>query len=123
MLVTRGTELEPAANASTVTPARGGTTRSRTRWRAGGGKTRARIVTTLSHPERIVPDETEPGIVALHLKRYAFALRWCEDREVLDLGCGVGYGTAFLAASATRVVGVDVDEATIAYAQERYSRP
>jgi SAM-dependent methyltransferase len=77
----------------------------------------------LSHPERIVPDETEPGIVALHLKRYAFALPWCEDREVLDLGCGVGYGTAFLAASARRVVGADVDESAIAYARERYSRP
>jgi SAM-dependent methyltransferase len=77
----------------------------------------------LSHPERIVPDETEPGIVALHLKRYAFALRWCEDREVLDLGCGVGYGAAFLAASARNVVAVDVDEPTIAYARDRYSRP
>jgi SAM-dependent methyltransferase len=77
----------------------------------------------LSHPERIVPDETEAGIVALHLKRYAFALPWCRDGEVLDLGCGVGYGTAFLAEQARRVVGGDVDEATIAYARGRYPRP
>ncbi len=77
----------------------------------------------MSHPERIVPDETEPGIVALHLKRYAFALPWCEGREVLDLGCGVGYGTAFLADAAQRVVGGDVDEASIAYARGRYARP
>ena len=76
----------------------------------------------MSHPERIVPDETEPGIVALHLKRYAFALPWCEGRDVLDLGCGVGYGSAFLAETARRVVGGDVDGATIEYAQRRYGR-
>lgn len=76
----------------------------------------------MSHPERIVPDETEPGIVALHLKRYAFALPWCEGRDVLDLGCGVGYGSAFLAETARRVVGGDVDGATIEYALRRYGR-
>jgi SAM-dependent methyltransferase len=77
----------------------------------------------LSYPERIVPDETEPGIVALHLKRYEFALPWCRDRDVLDAGCGVGYGTSYLAAAARRVVGVDRDESAIAYARERYARP
>ena len=74
----------------------------------------------MSHPERIVPDETEPGVVALHLKRYEFALPYCRNRVVLDAGCGVGYGTAHLAREATRVVGVDVDEETITYARTRY---
>jgi SAM-dependent methyltransferase len=77
----------------------------------------------LTYPERIVPDETEPGIVALHLKRYEFAFPWCRDREVLDAGCGVGYGAAFLARVARRVVGVDRDEQTIEYARERYGAP
>jgi SAM-dependent methyltransferase len=77
----------------------------------------------LTYPERIVPDETSPGIVALHLKRYEFALPWCRDRDVLDAGCGVGYGSAFLAEEARRVVGVDRDEAAIAYARERYGAP
>jgi SAM-dependent methyltransferase len=75
----------------------------------------------VSHPERIVPDETEPGIVALHLKRYEFARPRCVDRDVLDAGCGVGYGTAYLAESARRVVGVDRDEDAIAYARDRYA--
>ena len=70
-----------------------------------------------------MPDETEPGIVALHLKRYEFSLPWCRDRDVLDAGCGVGYGSAFLAAAARRVVGVDRDEDAIAYARERYGTP
>jgi SAM-dependent methyltransferase len=74
-------------------------------------------------PERIVPDETEPGIVALHRKRYEFALPLCEGRDVLDAGCGVGYGTAFLAGRARRVVGVDLDPEAVAYARGRYAAP
>jgi SAM-dependent methyltransferase len=74
----------------------------------------------MSQPERIVPDETEPGIVALHLKRYEFARPYCGDKIVLDAGCGVGYGTAFLAERARRVVGVDLSEEAISYARRRY---
>ena len=74
-------------------------------------------------PERIVPDETEPGIVALHLKRYEFARPYCEGRDVLDAGCGVGYGTAFLGEAARRVLGVDISADAIAYARRRYARP
>jgi 2-polyprenyl-3-methyl-5-hydroxy-6-metoxy-1,4-benzoquinol methylase len=76
----------------------------------------------VSHPERIVPDETEPGIVAIHLKRYEFARPLCSGKDVLDAACGVGYGTAYLAESARRAVGVDVDGDAIAYARERYAR-
>lgn len=73
--------------------------------------------------ERIVPDETEPGIVALHRKRYEFALPFCDGKVVLDLGCGVGYGTALLAEHARRVVGVDLDDDAISYARRRYAAP
>jgi SAM-dependent methyltransferase len=76
----------------------------------------------LAYPERIVPDETSPGILALHLKRYEFARPACRDRAVLDAGCGVGYGAAHLAEVAASVVGVDRDEGAIAYARERYAR-
>jgi ubiquinone/menaquinone biosynthesis C-methylase UbiE len=75
----------------------------------------------VSHPERIIPDETDPGIVALHLKRYAFALPLCSGKDVLDAACGAGYGTAHLAGAARRVVGVDRSEETIAYARRRYA--
>ncbi len=77
----------------------------------------------MSVPERIVPDETEPGIVALHAKRYEFALPLCAGRDVLDAGCGVGYGSAILAETARRVVGVDRSDDAIAYARRRYARP
>jgi SAM-dependent methyltransferase len=75
----------------------------------------------LSYPERIVPAESEPGIVALHLKRYLFAAFWCRGREVLDAACGVGYGSAELGKTAARVLGVDVNEEAVAYARSRYA--
>jgi SAM-dependent methyltransferase len=76
----------------------------------------------MGHPERIVPDETEPGIVAIHVKRYEFALPWCEGKDVLDAACGTGYGSALLAERASRVVGVDVSEEALDYARRRYAR-
>jgi SAM-dependent methyltransferase len=75
----------------------------------------------MSYPERIVPEETSPGILALHLKRYQFALPWSEGAEVLDAGCGVGYGSAFLARRALRVVGVDRSTEALDYARAHYS--
>jgi SAM-dependent methyltransferase len=76
----------------------------------------------MAYPERIVPDETVRGIVAIHLKRYEFARPFCAGKEVLDAACGVGYGTAVLAEAATRAVGADVDPAAISYAREHYTR-
>ncbi|MCS7071715.1 MAG: class I SAM-dependent methyltransferase, partial [Anaerolinea sp.] len=72
------------------------------------------------HPERIVPDETLAGIVAIHLKRYAFARAYASGKRVLDVACGVGYGSRYLADAAASVIGVDVDAAAIAYARRRY---
>jgi SAM-dependent methyltransferase len=77
----------------------------------------------MAYPERIVPDETGPGILAIHLKRYDFALPHCVARDVLDAACGVGYGSARLAEVARRVVGIDLSEEAIAYARRRYAAP
>src|SRR5262249_14536474 len=77
----------------------------------------------MAYSERIVPDETGPGIVAIHLKRYDFAREDCRNREVLDAACGVGYGTARLAEVARRAVGGDLSEEAIGYARRRYSAP
>lgn len=77
--------------------------------------------------ERLVPDALEPGDAtglethALHLERYRFAARHLRPGRVLDLACGVGYGTALLAEHPdVRAVGVDCDEAAIEFAQRRY---
>jgi SAM-dependent methyltransferase len=76
-----------------------------------------------TYPERIVPAETSPGIFAMHLKRYEFALAWAQGAEVLDAGCGVGYGSELLAGRARRVVGVDRSAAAIAHARTHYAAP
>lgn len=73
--------------------------------------------------ERIIPSETPPGVLALHLKRYEFARTYLTGMQVLDLGCGVGYGARYLAGVAGEVVGVDIDIGAIEYAQKRYTGP
>jgi len=77
----------------------------------------------VSYPERIVPARVSPGILALHLKRYDFARRWCESADVLDAACGVGYGSAHLAEVARGVVGLDRSADAIAEARKDYARP
>lgn len=75
------------------------------------------------YPERIVPDEVPPGILALHLARYEFARRFCAGRVVLDMACGVGYGARHLAGTATRVIAGDIDLAAARRASRDYSAP
>ena len=57
-----------------------------------------------------------------HVAAYRFALRYTAGREVLDYGCGTGYGTALLAESAKRVIGIDISDAALAYASASYRR-
>ena len=73
--------------------------------------------------ERIVPDETAKGIVSVHLKRYVFAKDFCESKTVLDIACGSGYGTHYLAPFVKKIIGVDRSSETIEYARKRYAHP
>jgi SAM-dependent methyltransferase len=77
----------------------------------------------MAYPERIVPDETSPGPLAIHEKRYRFAMPYCAGKRVLDGACGVGYGSALLAQEAAEVLGIDLSEDAIAYARSRYAMP
>ena len=70
--------------------------------------------------ERFIPG-TRGEIWVEHWHRYHFAARWAEGREVLDVACGEGYGTALLAGrGAKRVTGVDLAPAAIAHARKTY---
>jgi SAM-dependent methyltransferase len=64
-----------------------------------------------------------PGILALHLKRYEFALAWSDGADVLDAGCGTGYGAAFLARRSRRVVGVDRSAEALEHARAHHAEP
>lgn len=57
----------------------------------------------------------------LSMQRYEFAMRFLRDRDfVLDVPCGTGYGTAILGSNGNVVLGMDIDEASIALASDRY---
>ena len=81
--------------------------------------------------ERIVPDDLQPGeatgegTLRLHLERYQFARQNLVRGSLLDIACGVGYGTALLSESPliTSAVGVDIDAGAVRYASQRYGTP
>jgi SAM-dependent methyltransferase len=46
----------------------------------------------------------------------------CVGRDVLEAGCGEGYGADLIADDARRVVGLDYDESAVAHVRARYPR-
>ena len=58
-----------------------------------------------------------------HYHRYLFARDFCDDRDVLDLASGEGYGTALLSQVANLAVGVEIDDSAVSAAQKEFSRP
>jgi len=48
---------------------------------------------------------------------YRLAAPLCEDKKVLDYGCGSGAHTGFLAQHANEVVGIDLSEASLKVAE------
>ncbi len=62
--------------------------------------------------ERYVPGEGGAQIAYEHWHRYAFAKRWAVGRNVLDVACGTGYGTALLSTVARLCWGIELDRET-----------
>ena len=80
--------------------------------------------------ERLVPDELAAGdttggeALRISLERYEFATRHARPGRLLDLACGVGYGTRLLAdrgAGRIEALGIDRSAEAIAYARRRYA--
>ena len=70
--------------------------------------------------ERYVPWLEDPDISYEHLHRYAYAMQFVQNKKVLDLACGEGYGSRLLARTAESVIGVDIDEQAIRHAGNKY---
>lgn len=72
-------------------------------------------------------DSVEPRIGAPffqeHLARYLFASKFVQNKKVLELGCGKGYGSFYLAHFANQVVGCDLNQSSLDFAEENYKRP
>jgi SAM-dependent methyltransferase len=78
---------------------------------------------SLRNGERqVAPDVS--GIRRDHVARYEFvAARLPKGSRVLDLACGVGYGSQILAKAGHHVLGVDASPDAIAYARSTYLHP
>jgi SAM-dependent methyltransferase len=70
--------------------------------------------------ERVIPGQVNEDLWNEHLSRYAFASRYAAGQQVLDVGCGAGYGSAELARVAARVTGLDISGEAARYAREHY---
>src|SRR5271169_1543726 len=71
--------------------------------------------------ERCCPDFPDE-IFQNQFKVYRFASQFCIGKAVLDVGCGTGYGTSYLAESAKSAVGIDLSGQAIRYARKHYRR-
>lgn len=78
--------------------------------------------------ERIVPeaDNCEPlfaeKMYQEHIARYAFASQWIQGKRVLDVGCGVGYGSRWMAQNgAASVHAFDLSCDAIGHANQFYA--
>ncbi len=71
--------------------------------------------------ERTLPDlDIENYWFRRHQVVYQRLAPRCADREVLEAGCGEGYGADLIAGVARRVIALDYDEATVAHVRNRY---
>ena len=70
--------------------------------------------------ERYLPWLEDASINYEHLHRYAYAAEFVQDKRVLDLACGEGYGSYLLARRAAAVVGIDIDKQTVKHARNKY---
>lgn len=72
--------------------------------------------------ERILLEKESPLMIARHFCAYRFAKDYATNRDLLDVGCGEGYGSFFLSGFALKAVGIDYDKAIIEYAKNKYYR-
>lgn len=72
--------------------------------------------------ERILLEIETPLMIARHFSAYRFAKDYASNKQILDIGCGEGYGTHYLSGFAREAVGVDYDEPIINYAKNKYQK-
>lgn len=70
--------------------------------------------------EFFIPGKTEKRIEQDHLARYSFAKKFVSNKSVLDIACGVGYGSGILGPDYAAYHGVDISPENIQYARKTY---
>jgi SAM-dependent methyltransferase len=71
--------------------------------------------------ERVIPGQTDPDLLNEHMARYAFAERLAGSKRILDAGCGIPYGSAFLARTAARVFALDASREPLHEGRREYA--
>lgn len=69
--------------------------------------------------ERLITTIKAMGVVE-HLHRYAIACEFVNDKVVLDLASGEGYGSYLLAKKAKKVIGIDISREVVSFANVKY---
>src|SRR5690349_5405864 len=59
-------------------------------------------------------------IYLFHIATYDYARDLVRGKDVLDFGCGTGYGTARLADQCAQITGIDISADAIAHARRKY---
>lgn len=72
--------------------------------------------------ERILIEKETPLMIARHFCAYRLAKNYAFNKDLLDIGCGEGYGSYFLSSVAKKVVGIDYDQEIINYAKNKYHK-
>jgi 2-polyprenyl-3-methyl-5-hydroxy-6-metoxy-1,4-benzoquinol methylase len=74
--------------------------------------------------ERLDPwvDDTSESQRILHLQRYEYAMKEVMG-YVLDVGCGMGYGSKMLSSVNSSVVALDISRSALSYAKRKYKGP
>ncbi|MFI4957138.1 MAG: class I SAM-dependent methyltransferase [Gammaproteobacteria bacterium] len=72
--------------------------------------------------ERYIPG-IEGNIVLEHTHRYLLAREFVHGKKVLDIASGEGYGSNFLSEVAESVIGVDIAEDAVNFANQQYKKP
>lgn len=71
--------------------------------------------------ERHDPSGKSDYLSVQHVERYNFALDYIQENDVvLDIACGVGYGTYLMSQTGAKVIGNDYDKDTIELAKRAY---
>lgn len=79
------------------------------------------MTTARKEDERVYPGQGLPRVIADSLAHYEFASHYVRGLDVLDVGCGEGYGVqALQSAGAKSIVGIDIDSEIVALAKKNH---
>ncbi|HCB62181.1 MAG: hypothetical protein A2W93_10760 [Bacteroidetes bacterium GWF2_43_63] len=71
--------------------------------------------------ERLLADDFNRCALE-HIHRYAFALEFVQNKIVIDIASGEGYGSNLLATKANYVTGIDISREAVEHSKNKYKK-